>query len=229
MTIPAIRAKRHTCKRLLEVLRSSYGDRVWSGDRGAVAVLVATILSQNTSAANSSAGFRRLRRRFRSWSKLAEAGVAEIAECIRVSGLARTKAPRIRAILRRIRAEHGRITLAPLRRWPLAKARAYLEGFDGVGPKTALCVLLFAFGMPVFPVDTHIHRIARRLGLLEDGVGPAKADEVLTPLIAPDDRYAMHVLLIAHGRAVCRARRPGCEVCRALPLCPTGREKIRRR
>ena len=227
MTITAMRSKRHTCKRLVEILRSSYGDRVWSGDRSAVGVLVATILSQNTSAANSSAGFRRLRRRFRSWSQLADADVAEIAECIRVSGLGQTKAPRIRTILRRIRADHGRITLAPLRRWPSAKAREYLERFDGVGPKTALCVLLFAFGMAVFPVDTHIHRITRRLGLLEDGVGPAKADELLTPLIDPDDRYALHVLLIAHGRAVCRARRPRCELCRALSLCPTGRQKIR--
>ena len=229
MTTEATTSRRRTCERLLAILRATYGDRVWSGEGSAVDVLVDTILSQNTSAANSSAGYRRLRRRFRSWSRLADAEVAEIAECIRVSGLGWTKAPRIRSILRQIRADHGRITLAPLRRWPWARAQEYLEGFDGVGPKTALCVLLFAFGMEVFPVDTHIHRIARRLGLLNPRVPLAKAHEVLTPLIPPDDRYAMHVLLIAHGRTVCRARRPRCQQCRALSLCPTGRKEMRKR
>lgn len=186
-----------------------------------------TILSQNTSNANSSAGLRALRRRLPTWNSVADARVSTVEKCIRVSGLSRVKAPRIRAILRQIRADRGRISLAFLRAQDDREAYDYLLGFDGVGPKTALCVLMFAFGKPVFPVDTHVHRIARRLGLLGDGVPADRAHETLTPPIAPDDRYAMHVLLIAHGRATCRAQNPRCKECCLLKLCPHGRSQER--
>ena len=217
---------RKTFQRILRLLEAAYGSRAWECDGPPVDVLVGTILSQNTSRANSSAGFERLKRRFRSWPAVADAEVRQIERCIRVSGLGHTKAPRIRKILRQIRAADGRISLAHLRAKKPAEACEYLMRFDGVGPKTALCVLLFAFGMPVFPVDTHIYRIGRRLGLLAPGVPFARAHEVLTPRIAPAHRYALHVLLIAHGRATCRARRPRCEECRLLALCPHGRQRM---
>jgi len=201
-------ARTAPARRLLTRLTKAYGPRAWTPRRDAVEVLVGTILSQNTSNANSSAGLRALRRRLPSWTAVADARVSTIERCIRVSGLSRIKAPHIRSILRRIRADRGRISLAFLSARDDREAYDYLLGFDGVGPKTALCVLMFAFGKAVFPVDTHVHRIARRLGLLADGVPPERAHEVLTPLIAPGDRYAMHVLLIAHGRATCRAQNP---------------------
>jgi endonuclease-3 len=219
-------AERRRFRRILKRLEAAYGPREWECGGSAVDVLVGTILSQNTSSVNSSAGFRWLKRRFGSWRAVAEADAGDIEECIRVSGLGRTKAPRIRKILRRIRATHGRITLQHLRKRSPAEACEYLMAFDGVGPKTALCVLLFAFGMAVFPVDTHIYRIARRLGALRGEVPFARAHEVLAPLIAPPDRYAMHVLLIAHGRRTCRARRPRCDDCRLLDLCPHGRRRL---
>jgi endonuclease-3 len=218
-------------KRLRAVLRrliAEHGPRPWKSDGEAVGVLVGTILSQNTSSANSSAGYRRLRRRFRTWSAAANGDVDEIERCIRVSGLSRRKAPRIRAILTDIRERHGRISLDFLADWEPRAAYEYLMAFDGVGPKTAWCVLLFAFGMGVFPVDTHIHRIAIRLGILDAAVSAEKAHDVLTPLVAPKDRHAMHLLLIAHGRECCSARSPGCEVCCLLELCPFGRERTSR-
>ena len=194
---------------------------------GAVDVLIGTILSQNTSASNSSGGYRRLRRRFCSWGRLADAQPGQIERCIRACGLSRLKAPRIRNILRRIRDERGRITLQFLRHLPPEQAGEYLMRFDGVGAKTAGCVLLFAFGMPIFPVDTHIRRIAGRLGLVPPGTSANAVQEDLTPRIAPRDRYAMHVLLIAHGRAVCHARNPKCPSCILLDICPCGRRRPR--
>jgi len=220
---------RRKVKRVLKCLRASYGPRAPATRGRGVDVLVGTILSQNTNAANSSAGYRRLRKRFSSWDAAADAPVRQIERCIRVAGLGRTKAPRIRAILRQIRGDRGRVSLEHLRRSSAEAAYEYLVRFDGVGPKTALCVLLLAFGMAVFPVDTHVYRITRRLGLIDPGVAPAKAHEVLTPLIAPADRHALHVLLIAHGRATCRAQRPRCEECRLLGICDYGRRTVPQR
>ena len=209
-------------KRVLARLRRAYGAGDWRPSGKPVDVLVGTVLSQNTSGANSSAGYMRLRKRFGSWSAVADAPVGQIEECIRVSGLSRIKAPRIRAILRGIRDERARVSLAFLGRMSPKDACDYLMQFDGVGPKTANCVLLFALGMAVFPVDTHIVRIARSLGWTSPGTGAERTHEILTPLIAPADRYALHVLLIAHGRQTCRARNPKCDPCALADLCPYG-------
>lgn len=213
-------------KRALGRLRRAYGPRRWPGRDNAVDELVATILSQNTTGANSSAGYQRLKRRFRKWSTAADAPVEDLERCIRVCGLSRIKAPRIQKILRQVRAERGEIDLEFLAQMDAEAACRALLRFEGVGPKTALCVLLFALGMPVFPVDTHIHRIARRLGVLPQSVPPDRAHEHLTPLIAPADRYEMHVLLVTHGRETCRARGPRCRQCGLLAGCPFGRKRI---
>ena len=226
-TQPA-RKHRRTFRQILKRLQRAHGPRRREPAGSAVDQLVATILSQNTTGANSSAGFDRLKRRFRSWSRAADAPTSQIERCIRCCGLSRQKAPRIRRILRQIRAQRGRISLEFLERRPADDAYEYLLGFDGVGPKTALCVLLFAFAKPVFPVDTHIYRITRRLGVLPDGTPEAKAHEALTPLIEPGDRYAMHVLLIAHGRRTCRARSPECDRCCILKFCPFGEGRLER-
>jgi endonuclease-3 len=190
-------------------------------------VLVDTILSQNTSAANSTVGYRQLRRRFRSWNQVADAPVEEVERCIRVSGLSNLKAPRIQAILRQIRADRGRINLQQLAELDDEAALAHLLSFKGVGPKTAHCTLLFAFGKSVFPVDTHIHRIARRLGLIGPKATAEQAHDLLKPIIPPADRYEMHVFLIEHGRKACRAMNPRCEQCTLLRMCPFGKERVR--
>ena len=226
MTASATRAR---LRRVLRRLERHFGPRAWKPAGPAVGELIGTILSQNTTGANAAAGLRRLWRRFRSFSAMADAPESEIEKCIRVCGLSRIKAPRIRRILRRIRDDrpgHG-VSLEFLKTWPTEKAYRYLLGFDGVGPKTAACVLLFAFGREVFPVDTHVHRIATRLGVLDRRASPEEAQEILTPLIAPKDRYAMHVLLVAHGRAICKARNPACGRCPLLRLCPHGQRLVR--
>ena len=211
-------------RRVRRRLVTQYGPRPWQSSGPAVDMLVGTILSQSTNGANSTLGYRRLREALPTWDQVADAPVRRIERCIRPAGLFRQKAPRIRAILRGIRADRGRIDLQFLAEHKPDAACAYLLAFDGVGPKTAYCVLMFAFGMPVFPVDTHIHRIAIRLGVLADRSTAAEAHDVLASLIHPRSRHAMLLLLIAHGRAVCRARRPRCEDCRLLELCPHGHE-----
>jgi endonuclease-3 len=197
-----------TTSLILRRLRGAYGPRPWTCWGRGVDVLVDTILSQNTSAANSDAGYRQLRRRFRSWNQVADAPVDEVERHIRVSGLSRQKAPRIQAILQQIRADRKKIDLQFLAELDEQAAYDYLMKFTGVGPKTANCVLLFAFGLGVFPVDTHIHRIARRLKLIGPRTTAERAHDVLKPMIAKKDRYEMHVLLIEHGRRTCRAINP---------------------
>jgi endonuclease-3 len=204
---------RRKLARVLRALERCFGKRPWKCWGNPVDVLVETILSQNTSNANSSAGFARLRKNLGSWDAVARAPVGAVERCIRVSGLSRLKAPRIQAILRRLRSERGRITLDFLAHMSDEQAQAYLLSHKGIGAKTAACVLLFSLNKKVFPVDTHIVRIARRLGLVRQGADADECQKLLTPLIPPGKRYAMHVLLIEQGRRVCRARAPRCEWC----------------
>jgi len=190
--------------------------------RRALDVLIGTILSQNTSDTNSHRAFQSLKRAFPSWRAVAEARVSGIASAIRSGGLARTKAPRIRAILQHLVRERGTADLEFLERLPRNQALGYLMSLPGVGPKTASCVLLFGFGKPVLPVDTHVHRVSRRLGLVDERASPAKAQEVLEQFVPPKDRLSFHLNLIAHGRAICKPR-PRCRECVLLALCPYAR------
>jgi endonuclease III len=210
-------------RRIHRRLERAYGPRPAKCWGGGVELLIGTILSQNTSDVNSEAGYKRLRRRFRSWNQLADAPVEEVEKAIRVAGLSRQKAPRIQNVLRAIREERGKINLQFLAEMDEQAAYSYLRKFKGVGPKTANCVLLFAFGKPVFPVDTHVHRIARRLALIPPRANAEQAHEILKPVIPPKDRYSMHVLLIEHGRKTCRAVNPKCETCVLLEMCRYGR------
>lgn len=213
--------------RILARLRKQYGRREWTCWGDGISVLVDTILSQNTTAANSDAGFKRLRRRFRSWHAVADAPVDDVEQCIRISGLSRQKAPRIQVILRQVRERHRKMSLQMLADMGEQEAFEYLTAFKGVGPKTANCVLLFSFGKPVFPVDTHIHRIAIRLGLIPEKSTAEEAHDLLKPMIRPADRYEMHVLLIEHGRKTCKAINPMCEECPLLSVCPTGQARVK--
>lgn len=220
-------AKPIDIRELLRRLERAYGKRTWKCWGKGVAVLVGTILSQNTNNANSGTGYKRLRRKFKTWNAVADAPVEDVARAIAVSGLSRQKAPRIQAILRAIRDQHRKIDLQFLEKMDEQSAYEYLTKFKGVGPKTANCVLLFAFGKPLFPVDTHIHRIARRLQLIGPRATAEQAHEILKPMIAPKNRYAMHVLLIEHGRKTCRAINPKCDQCVLLEICPYGQSRVR--
>jgi endonuclease-3 len=184
--------------------------------------LVLTILSQNTSDANSGRAFMRLRSRFGRWEELVAAEPDEIVLAIQAGGLARTKAPRIKAILEEVWGRLGSFDLMFLKERPLDEAKAWLRSLPGVGPKTAACVLMFALGRPALPVDTHVHRVAQRLGLVPAQAGAAEAHDILEAILEPEEIYPFHISLIKHGRRICRAQRPLCERCPLLDGCPAG-------
>lgn len=184
--------------------------------------LIATMLSQNTTDSNSGAAFDELRRRFRDWDAVRRATVERIAVAIRVAGLANQKAPRIKAVLQRLHDERGELSLEFLHDWPLNEAVEYLRRFPGVGPKTLACVLLFACRKPILPVDTHVHRVSQRLGLIGAKTNEAKAHTELARLVPSERVLDFHIQLIRHGREVCSARKPRCTECVLLEQCPRG-------
>jgi endonuclease-3 len=184
--------------------------------------LILTVLSQNTSDVNRDRAYDAMRERFPTWEALAAADERHLAEAIRPGGLSNVKAPRILAILHRIRErEGGSLDLSWMRRAPSRRVRDYLTSLPGVGPKTAACVLAFSLGRPALPVDTHVYRVARRLGFIEPGVDAARAHGVMEEAVPPRLRVRMHVGLIRLGRQICRAGRPACETCPLQDLCPT--------
>jgi len=208
-------------RRIHDLLLAEYGDHPWH-PRDPVATLVLTILSQNTNDVNRDRAFERLRERFPTWEAVRDAPLADLVEAIRPAGLAPTKGPRIQGALRRITAERGELSLDFLADLPLEEARAWLLSLPGVGPKTAAIVLCFALGRPAFPVDTHVHRVCRRLGLIPQRTSREKAHELLEALVPPEIYYPFHLNLIAHGRAVCRARAPRCDDCILRDECAYG-------
>lgn len=200
------------------LLLAEYGDHPYR-PRDPVATLVSTILSQNTNDVNRDRAFERLRERFPTWEKVRDAPVEELVEAIRPAGLAPTKAPRIQEALRRIDTERGEISLDFLADLPVEEGREWLLAIPGVGPKTAAIVLLFALGRPAFPVDTHVHRVTQRLGLIPVGTSREKAHALLEQLVPPQIYYALHLNLIALGRAICHARNPEHERCVLRDTC----------
>jgi len=210
-------------REIIARLSTLYGEPVWRPHGDPMSELVLTILSQNTSDANSGRAFMRLRSRFATWEELLAADPDEIVPEIQAGGLARIKAPRIKAALEAVYERRGSFDIEFLRDLPLEEAKAWLRELKGVGPKTAACVLMFALGRPALPVDTHVHRVAQRLGLVPAKAGAAEAHDILEAILEPAEIYPFHISLIKHGRRICRAQRPLCERCPLLDSCPAGR------
>jgi endonuclease-3 len=185
----------------------------------AVSELVSTILSQNTNDVNRDRAFGRLQERFPTWEAVRDAPVDEVKEAIRVAGLANHKGPAIVGALRHITAQRGDLSLDWLRDLPVDEAKAWLTAIGGVGPKTASIVLLFSLGMPALPVDTHVHRVSRRVGLIGPKVSREKAHLVLEAALPQETYYPFHLNVIRHGREVCAARKPRCEDCVLDDIC----------
>jgi endonuclease-3 len=122
-------------------------------------------------------------------------------------------------VLQEILDRRGDLNLDFLRDLPMAEAKAWLTSLPGIGPKTAACVLCFACDMPALPVDTHVHRVAKRLGLIGPKVGADAAHDLLEQALAPEDVYAFHVNMILHGRQICHALRPECPRCPLADVC----------
>jgi endonuclease III len=206
---------------VLDLLRQSYGPRFPAPKRDPTQVLVETILSQNTSDANSARAFQSLMTAFSNWDNIADADVNDIARAIETGGLGRIKAPRIKTALNEIRKESGKIDLSFLDNLTIPEALEWLKKLPGVGDKTANCVLLFSAGRPALPVDTHIFRVSRRLGVIKATESVEQAHHTLAGLVPDRDVYAFHVLMIEHGRKTCLARRPRCPICRLKEICPS--------
>ena len=195
----------------------------------AVSELVCTILSQNTNDANRDRAYTALRDKFPTWEQVRDAPVKQIVAAIRPAGLANQKGPRIQNALRRIaeRDPQGRLNLDFLADLPVPEAKQWLTSLDGVGPKTAASVVLFSLNRPAFPVDTHVHRVTTRLGLIPPGTSADKAHDLLEALVPPEWYFAFHINLIEHGRAVCKAQRPQCDGCPLRKQCEFGRRETR--
>ena len=205
----------------LVMLEAEQGPVEWEPRFDPVSELVFTILSQHNSDVNALRAYESLRDAFGSWDRVAEADPDDIARTIWNGGLSRVKAPRIKAVLLDIRERRGSLDLGFLGELPLEEAKQWLRQLPGVGPKTAAIVLSFALGMPAMPVDTHIHRVSRRLGLIGPKVTAEQAHDLLESSVSPEQVFAFHVHLIAHGRQVCRALRPLCDRCVLSEGCPS--------
>ena len=185
-----------------------------------------TVLSQHTSDINSTRAFAGLRHRFRSWEEVLDAPVEEVADSIRSGGIAQVKAERIKRILSEVEEREGTLDLSRLSSLPTEEVDEYLCSLPGVGPKTAACVLLFSMHRPAFPVDTHVHRVVTRLGLVPEKTSAEATQRLLEPRIPTELRYEIHMQLIRHGREICKPRMPLCTQCVLLDLCEAGQRLL---
>lgn len=215
---------------LLARLDRAYGRPAHALEGDPLDSLIATVLSQNTTDVNSHRTFAQLKAKFPTWELALAARPSQLASAIRLGGLAEIRSRRIKQILHRISDDFGTLDLAPLRRSTAARAAGYLTSLPGVGPKTAACVVLFSLKKAAFPVDTHVLRTSKRLGLLPSNMTLARAHEVYAAMLGPQEKgglgwkaramLGLHLGLVRHGREVCHARRPRCEVCLLVELCP---------
>ncbi|HEY6014229.1 MAG TPA: hypothetical protein VIU37_09480 [Candidatus Limnocylindrales bacterium] len=229
---------------VLDELGDAYGRPVWERRLDPTSELILTILTQNSADTNAEVAFEALRQRYPSggvvqahnpgagwggvglpdgsapdWAAVEQAPLPELVDTIRPGGLANQKAPRIQATLRRIREERGDYSLDFLADMSALDGRAWLTSIDGVGKKTASILLLFSFGLPLFPIDRHVERVARRVGLVGPKVSVDDAHDLFLGMLQPDEMYEAHVNLIQHGRKICHAQRPECGRCPIRARC----------
>lgn len=208
-------------KAALGSLESNYGKVAYQPRYEPMDELVCCILSQHTSDANSFPAFDRMKAAFPTWEQVVAAGAEGILPYIKSAGLANQKSKAIVRVLEEIKARNGAYTIEGLGAMPMREAREWLESLPHVGPKTASIVLSFSFAMEAIPVDTHIYRVSKRLRFVPATMSEAKSHDELLSLVEPEDAFRYHVLLIEHGRKVCKARRPLCGECAIAKLCPS--------
>jgi endonuclease-3 len=206
---------------IVERLRRRFGDLAPPRSVDPLDELILTVLSQHTSDLNAERAFGDLRAAYPSWADVVEAPAEGVADAIRSGGLANTKAPRIQAVLREVLAREDAFDLSRLGALTDPEARSYLTSLPGIGPKTAAVVLSFALGRDAIPVDTHVHRTSRRLGIVPPRASAERADRLLHDLVPDGLRSSLHVGLIRLGREICKAPTPRCGECPLRGLCPT--------
>jgi endonuclease III len=222
----ALEARREHYQQIAAQLNQRYGEPTWRQHLAPVDELVSTILSQNTNDKNRDKGFYALKDAFSDWESVRDAPPDRIVDLIRPAGLANQKGPRIQSALQHITDEVGEISLDFLTDMSIEDAKAWLTSIKGVGPKTAAIILLFAFHLPAFPVDTHVHRVTKRLGLIDPKVTADQAHDLLEQIVPDEDFYPAHLNLIRHGREVCNARKPRCEQCPLTAYCQYYQEEV---
>ena len=213
--------KNSPIEQIINLLSHVYGKLEWKPNQNPVSVLIQTILSQNTSDRNSHKAFSYLLDSFDNWQDLSNASVDEISKVIRSGGLGDIKAKYIKQALETIRRKRGNLELDFLKKLTLSEARDWLMNLPGVGMKTASCVLLFSLGIPALPVDTHIFRVSKRLGLTSNNISVNEAHELLEKVVPNEVIYSFHILLIEHGRKICKAQRQRCHKCVLQKICPS--------
>jgi endonuclease III len=176
------------------------------------------LLSLRTHRAGYEAAYQRFKRRFPTWGSAFHAPLAEIAKCITIGGLSGQKARYIRAALQEIREEYGELSLRKLRGMTRGQAMRSLLRLPGIGLKSAKCIMMYSLDYPVLPVDTHVARVAYRLGWTGSDQ-PARVDPELERLVRPGLRHELHVLFVQHGRSVCRGRKAHCDRCCLAKAC----------
>lgn len=206
-------------REIVERLEKIYGKATLERDFEPIDELISCILSQNTSDTNSFPAFYRLKETYPHWELALEAGPEAVAEIIRRAGLANQKARSIIGCLQAIKNQRGNFDLNFLKQMPLLEARQWLMSLPGVGPKTASIVLSFSLHMPAIPVDTHVYRVAKRLGLIPEKADANKAHDILLEIVPVEIAFDFHVALIRHGRQICKAPRPQCPLCPLKDLC----------
>ncbi|MBA2619760.1 MAG: endonuclease III [Acidobacteria bacterium] len=210
-------------KYIVQNLENTFGEPELGKKSDALSMLIRIVLSQATSDANSRRTFQNLTKRFGgNWENVFAAKETEIADAIRLGGLGNQKARVIRELLAQIKERHGKLNLKFLDKMPDEAARDYLTDFRGIGPKTVACTLLFALHKEVFPLDTHIFRVFRRMGILPERITDTKAHRFLDQLVPHGKFYSLHVNLIRLGRQICRPREPLCEQCPLIEYCDYG-------
>jgi len=233
---------------VLDRLAEVNGRPVWQHRLDPVSELILTILTANSADLNAEVAFGALRDRYPSaptppgasleprqfpgwggiglpdlpapdWAAVEAAPIAELTDVIRPGGLANQKAPRIQAALGAVRAGSGSYSLEFLREMQPLEARDWLAAIPGIGKKTASVVLMFSFGVPLMPVDRHVHRVSNRLGTIPPKADANEAHDYYLAMLRPEQMYETHVLLIEHGRRTCHAQRPDCGHCPLAPRC----------
>lgn len=211
---------------IVQNLENTFGEPLLGAKTDPLEMLIKIILSQATTDTNSRRTFQNLKKRFKTWENVLAATEGEIADAVRLGGLAKQKAKVIKELLAQIKNQRGALSLKFVDRMQDEAARNYLSNFRGIGPKTVACTLLFALHKEVFPLDTHIFRVLRRMGILPEKITDAKAHKLLDELVPHGKFYSLHVNLIRLGRKICRPREPLCEQCPLIEYCDYGMSQM---
>lgn len=209
-----------------KALEKRFGKPSWTGPNDPLDSLIKTILSQNTNDRNRDRAYDQLRKQFPTWDKMIHAKTEIIANAIRVGGLANQKSIRIKAILSWLRKKYGELTLTSICDMNFDQALETFGHLKGIGVKTLAVVLMFSCGKDVFPVDTHVHRVCRRLGLVPMNVTAEKTFYLMRNHVPKGKSYPLHLNMITLGREVCHPRNPECNECPVLKACPFGQNRI---